>query len=163
MCLLFSVSSYLIVFPQALMSWTISLCRNPSTVASFTLAIVSPARAHTRNVHQAAVISSGSTSIHCGFNYCKPQPSEALLILNNTPDTCATQMWRRHVCFRGSQIINQRQRPHWEVQLLLLAKQSNQRAPQKKILISIMNVWSEYTYSSFRGFLFEFNIVFIAK
>ena len=36
------VTAYLIVLPHALISWTISLCRNPSTVALFTLAIVSP-------------------------------------------------------------------------------------------------------------------------
>lgn len=37
-----TVSFYLIVFPQPRMSWTMSLCREPSTVASFTLAMVSP-------------------------------------------------------------------------------------------------------------------------
>lgn len=35
-------STYLMLFPDDLMSWTISLWRKPSTEASFTLAIVSP-------------------------------------------------------------------------------------------------------------------------
>ncbi len=36
------VSTYLMLLPEDLMSWTISLWRKPSTDVSFTLAIVSP-------------------------------------------------------------------------------------------------------------------------
>lgn len=102
---------YLIVLPQALMSWTISLCRNPSTGVSFTLAMVSPAPTQTHIQAQHASTTTVSTSIHWGFNYCKLQPSEACLILNET-STHVQRKRGRCVWSRGMWLVIKLQQLH---------------------------------------------------
>lgn len=88
--------AYLSELPQALMSWTISLCRNPSTVASFTLAIVSPAHTH-ENKTMRVLTNSHQDTLHTAMASINRSLFDSKIgthVQRKCERLCIVQSWR---------------------------------------------------------------------